>query len=79
MVLCDGLGTWTLEADAMTKSVMLFFFFSKHHHCHVEFPLKLLLIVFDLAQDGTSCHLVWSSASSAHFHVFFIVFCKVIP
>ena len=26
MVLCDGLGTWTLEADAMTKSVMLFFF-----------------------------------------------------
>ena len=47
----------------MTKSVMLFFF-SKHHHCHVEFPLKLLLIVFDLAQDGTSCHLVWSSASS---------------
>lgn len=25
MVLCDGLGTWTLEADAMTKSVMLFF------------------------------------------------------
>ena len=78
MVLCDGLGTWTLEADAMTKSVMLFFF-SKHHHCHVEFPLKLLLIVFDLAQDGTSCHLVWSSASSAHFNVFFIVFCKVIP
>ena len=25
MVLCDGLGTWTLEADAMTKSVLLFF------------------------------------------------------